>query len=79
MAPDLLELWYNRNMELTIWKDLTKKYKGLWVALKGDEKTIVASGKDAKKVYKEAKDKGIDVPILYKVPSISAPYVGRVF
>ena len=65
-------------MDLSIWKDLPRKYKGLWVAFKSDEKAIVATGKDAKKVYKEARDKGVDVPILYKVPTVSAPYVGRV-
>lgn len=65
-------------MELTIWKDLADKYKGMWVALKSDEKTIIASGKDAKKVYKEARDMGIVAPILYKVPTVSAAYIGKV-
>ena len=53
------------------------KYKGLWVALEEDEKTIVASGKNAKKVYEKAVASGVSVPILYKVPTISASYIGR--
>ncbi len=63
---------------MTNWKNLSERYKGLWVALKSDEKTVVASGKDAGKVYKIAQNKGVDIPILYKVPTISTPYIGRV-
>ncbi|MBI2103416.1 hypothetical protein HYT59_00260 [Candidatus Woesebacteria bacterium] len=66
-------------MHFTIWKDISNKYKGNWIALTSDEKDVVASGKVASKVYKEARDKGIKVPILYKVPTISAPYIGRVW
>jgi len=59
------------------WTDLSKNYKGLWVALKEDEKTVVSSGKNAKKVYDEAMKKGVEVPILYKVPSETGLYVGQ--
>lgn len=59
------------------WTDLSKNYKGLWVALKEDEKTVVSSGKNAKKVYDEAMKKGVEIPILYKVPSETGLYVGQ--
>ena len=59
------------------WTDLSKNFKGLWVALKEDEKTVVSSGKNAKKVYDEALKKGVEVPILYKVPSETGLYVGQ--
>lgn len=59
------------------WKDLSKNYKGLWVALRQDEKTVLSSGKSAKKVYDQAKEKGVKVPILYKVPSATGLYVGQ--
>ena len=59
------------------WTDLSKNYKGLWVALKEDEKTVVSSGKNAKKVYDEALKKGVEIPILYKVPSETGLYVGQ--
>lgn len=48
---------------------LCKKYPGQWVALGEDEKTVLASGKIAKKVLYESKKKGYKTPILYRVPS----------
>ncbi len=53
-----------------------KKYKGLWVALKDDEKTVVASGKTAKEAREKAQGKGFDQPILFRVPTKIIPYVG---
>lgn len=64
-------------MKSATWKNLSKNYKGLWVALKKDEETVVSSGKNAKKVYEEAQKKGVKLPILYKVPVTSGFYVGR--
>ena len=60
------------------WRDLSKKYKGLWVALDEKEKKVISSGKTAKKVYNEAKKKGVGIPILYRVPSVSGIYIGGV-
>lgn len=59
------------------WTDLSKKYKGHWIALKNDEKTVVASGKNAVRVYDEALKKGVEIPILYKVPTVSGIFVGQ--
>jgi predicted RNase H-like HicB family nuclease len=39
------------------WSKIYKKYKGLWVALKNDEKTVVASGKTAKEALNTAREK----------------------
>ncbi|MBI2036406.1 hypothetical protein HYT17_02150 [Candidatus Microgenomates bacterium] len=39
------------------WTRIYKKYKGLWVALKSDEKTVVASGKTAKEAWNIAQKK----------------------
>lgn len=58
------------------WTEICKKYKGLWVGLKKDEKTVVASGKTVKAVMEEAKSKGYPKPILLKVPTKIMPYVG---
>jgi glycerol-3-phosphate dehydrogenase len=58
------------------WIDIFKKYKGLWVALAEDEKTVVASSKSAKEAYEKAKKKGIDVPIMLSVPESNNAYVG---
>ena len=57
-------------------KNLLKNYKGKWVALEEKEKKIIASGVDAKKVYKEALEKGAKVPTLFKVPTRSVAFVG---
>lgn len=55
-----------------------KKYPGRWVALKSDEKTVVAASRSANKVFQEAKEEGIKEPILFKVPTKSVPYIGIV-
>lgn len=60
------------------WFNLFKEHKGEWVALKDDEETVVASGKSAQTVYKEARNRGVKIPIMYRVPTVSAPYIGNV-
>lgn len=61
-----------------VWTQLYRDYAGQWVALKEDEETVVASGKLAKAVYSSAKEEGVRVPIMVRVPKISLPYVGQV-
>lgn len=58
------------------WSKICKKYKGLWVGLKKDEITVVASGKTVREVMKNAKQKGYPQPILFHVPTKIVPYVG---
>ncbi len=58
------------------WIPIFNNHKGKWVALKEDETTVVASGKTAKTVFNQAKEKGVSVPILLKVPPVSLPYIG---
>lgn len=58
------------------WTIIYHRYKGLWVALQDDEKTVVASGKTAKAVLEEARNKGLPRPILFKVPAQIIPYIG---
>ena len=58
------------------WTDIYKKYKGLWVALKDDKKTVVASGRTVKQVMDRAQEKGYTQPILFRVPTKVIPYVG---
>lgn len=55
---------------------LIKKFGGKWVALKPDTELVLASGKSAKKVYKEAQKQGISIPTLFKVPTKYVPYIG---
>jgi len=58
------------------WTKIYKKYKGLWVALRNDEKTVIASGKTVKQVMERAREKGYSQPILFRVPTKIIPYVG---
>lgn len=58
------------------WTENFKKYKGLWVAMKSDQLTVVASGKTAKEVLQEARKKGLERPTLFKVPTQIVPYIG---
>lgn len=58
------------------WTTIYKKYHGLWVALKDDEKTVIASGKTAKEAWTKAQDKGFKKPILTRMPEKLVTYVG---
>ena len=58
------------------WTDIYKKYKGLWVALKDDEQTVIAVGKTVDAVMDGAQKKGYKQPILTKMPKRLITYVG---
>ncbi len=58
------------------WSNIYQKYKGLWVAFADDEKTVVGSGNTPKKALKQAQEKGIKNPILYRMPDTLIVYVG---
>jgi len=58
------------------WTKICKRYKGLWVGLKDDEKTVVASGKTVREVMKKAEQKGYSTPLLFRVPARVVPYIG---
>jgi len=57
------------------WEVILEKYKGKWVALTEDNK-VVSSGYNAKTVYKKAKEKGVEIPTLFKVPKDFIPFIG---
>jgi len=58
------------------WTKIQSKYKGLWVALADDEKTVVASGGSAKETYEKARKEGHKEPILTRMPEELTAYVG---
>jgi len=58
------------------WSKIYKKYRGLWVALKDDEKTVIASGQTAKEAWTKARDRGYQKPILTRMPEKLVTYVG---
>lgn len=60
------------------WTKIYKKYKGLWVALEDNEKTVISAAKTAKEAWKIAREKGYEKPILFRVPTEINAYVGGV-
>ncbi len=56
--------------------DIHRKYKGKWVALTPDEKSVVASGQTLKKILTDAKKRGFEHPVVMKVPQAVLPYIG---
>ncbi|MBI2007281.1 MAG: hypothetical protein HYS83_01070 [Candidatus Blackburnbacteria bacterium] len=65
-------------MQTINWAPIFEKYPGMWVALKEDEKTVIAVSKSPKTAFANARKAGIKVPILLRVPTESLPYVGQV-
>ncbi len=59
--------------------EIHKKYKGKWVVLTPDEKSVVASGKTLKKILDDAKKKGFEHPIVMRVQPSVVPYIGTPF
>ncbi|MEK7586332.1 MAG: DUF5678 domain-containing protein [Patescibacteria group bacterium] len=58
------------------WSKIYKKYKGLWVALKDDEQTVVGSGKSLKEAITVAEKKGYPNPIVMRVPDKLIAFAG---
>jgi hypothetical protein len=58
------------------WTPLCEKYKGLWVALKEDEQTVVGSGKTLQEAVEEASKHGYDEPIVTRMPQELTPFLG---
>ncbi len=58
------------------WSKIFKKYKGQWVAILDDEKTVVGNGKTPREALKMAQAKGYNSPTLAPMPSKLIPYVG---
>ena len=58
------------------WTKIYEKYKGMWVALKSDEKTVVGSGKTLREAIDEAGRNGYPHPIMTKMPESLVAYVG---
>jgi len=58
------------------WTNLQKKYKGLWVALAKDEKTVLGSGKTVKEALLKARKKSNQTPFLTRMPEKIVTFVG---
>jgi len=58
------------------WSKMYATYKGLWVALKDDHTTVVASGATPEEALKRALKKGVSDPFLTKVPEKLVSFAG---
>ncbi len=56
--------------------EIHKKYKGKWIALTPNEKSVITSGKTLKKILEDAKKKGFEHPTVMKIPPAVLPFVG---
>ncbi len=57
---------------------MAQKYKGKWVALRSDRKTVVVSGNSAKGVFESAKGKGMKNPIITHFPNLIRHFCGKI-
>ena len=60
------------------WTNIYKKYKGLWVALKDDEVTVISSGETLNEASEKAGKKGFKDPIFLQVPQKLTYFVGSI-
>lgn len=60
------------------WTKIYKEYKGLWVALKDDEQTVIASGQTLKDVSQKAEKAGFKKPIITFVPKKLTEFAGYI-
>jgi hypothetical protein len=58
------------------WSKIYEQYKGLWVALKDDEETVIASAPTLKEVARKAAEKGHPDPIFAQIPETLMAFVG---
>ena len=65
-----------KHMSAIDWTNLFEQYKGLWVALEDDERTVVGSGKTLKEALENAKDSGFSQPIVTRVPEKLVTFIG---
>ena len=58
------------------WTKLYKKYKGMWVALKDDNTTVISSGENLKDILEIAHKKGYKNPSFMRIPEESIEFAG---
>lgn len=73
--PRMLDMLYSASMALD-WTRLFNRYKGKWVALADDETTVLAAAPTAKEALAAGRLKGIDMPLLYRVPDSLDVFAG---
>jgi len=59
------------------WTRIVKKYKGQWVALKDDQRTVIAHSDTLKSVLEKAEKKGFPNPLVTQMPDPNVSFVGQ--
>lgn len=62
-------------MKLISRVEVQRKYPGKWIAFKEDLVTVAGVGRTPKEAVEKAKDIGVKIPYLLKIPRESLPYV----
>jgi hypothetical protein len=55
---------------------MAQKYRGKWVALKTDRRTVLASGATAKQALEKARTKGYETPVVTRMPERVRRFIG---
>ena len=55
---------------------LADKYRGKWLALKADRKTVVSTGDSVREVLATAAKKGTEHPVITRMPRSVRSFVG---
>jgi hypothetical protein len=55
---------------------MANQYKGQWVALKPDRKTVIAAGPTVREALNAAKEKGVEQPVLTRMPKAFRGFIG---
>lgn len=63
-------------MKAIDWTQMYKDYPGKWVALAGDQVTVLASGRTLHSALTKAEKKGYKSPIMNYVPKTHDAYIG---
>ena len=58
------------------WTKISEKYKGMWVALKDDHVSVIASGKTLKEAARKALKKGFKNPGFMRFPDQLIDFAG---
>lgn len=57
--------------------NIYRKYKGEWVAIDNlENRKVIAHGKTLKQILEESKKKGIEAPMITRIPKKILPLVG---
>lgn len=75
IAPPSWFLLTNRMQSLNR-TAMARRYAGKWVALREDRKSVVASGDSVQEALRAAQKKGIDRPVMTRMPKTVCSFVG---